>query len=918
MITFAEISRLGSRDYLQEILTSRYQSNTEALVSEINRSVNHLLHADLKEAEKYIAKLKPFFKHLPLKFRPRGLAMEARFEHWSGRSISALNKYQKAVNDLTKYHDFESAARTRQGLMDVLMYIGRHDDAIKTGKKALRYFRRSGNMALSAKIMTNIGNVYHRLDKNHLALGYYNKAREQFVETGGFPLALVDYNRANIYSNYNDIRKAEELYKSASKIYQDIGMVLGVGKAEYSLAYLYFLDNRYSTSLRAFEKVYEAFIDLGDIKSASVCRLDIAEIHIHLNQYSASLYYCEEALKMLKKCGLRYEQGKAHYFMAESYRKLGDLHKAEQSLKIADSLFKKEKNHLWKGMIQLCRSRIKTSDGKTKAALISADNAKKLFTLSGDERRKIDAQITIIRIYLNDSNAKSAFQRAHGLLHRDMISSQKRDLYEILGDYHLKYNRPDTALDYYKRGIDITEKMIVNLYPDEIRFFFAADKYPLYLNAVTCLLRLGRVDESFIQHSQALSVMNSRQLADKVIEKEIPREYLDNRSKLRVSLKKYNQMVTGTRHLISSTKDIQATERKLWSQERKIRVQLYGQENQHNESLCIDAGLNRKLKAGETLISFVAHQDSIGAFVVKKSKIDYIQLPVSAEKLHAAVRELHFLMEKDVYAPSITDGSEAINKYLKGISGWLINPIRELLSEKIIFLADGLFAQIPFAALPLIDGKLLSQKYDFRIIVNPKDLLQRKTSSQGKVTGRSAVFAPENKNLAMIELENQMISELFTGVNSYTGKTAVSENLKLELEKSKGFVHIASHASRSSENPLFSKIMLDDGPFFPFDLFGGGINARLVCLSGCQTAAPGIYFGNSFSLAKAFYQAGAQFVLASLWPVSDKVSLVFMTEFYKALKRNKNIYFAYSKAVSEVRAVNPNPAFWSPFILIGL
>ena len=169
----------------------------------------------------------------------------------------------------------------------------------------------------------------------------------------------------------------------------------------------------------------------------------------------------------------------------------------------------------------------------------------------------------------------------------------------------------------------------------------------------------------------------------------------------------------------------------------------------------------------------------------------------------------------------------------------------------------------------------------------------------------------------MVEVEASRIGKIFKKYRLYLGDKADGHNLVKELCRPSGFAHIAAHASRSSENPLFSRILLSDGPFFPFDLFKSGIKTDLVTLSGCQTAAPGLYYGNSFSLAKAFYQAGARYVLASLWPVSDRVSLIFMTEFYERLAQGTNVFEAYKGATREIIRIIDNPAYWSSFILLG-
>jgi CHAT domain-containing protein len=79
-----------------------------------------------------------------------------------------------------------------------------------------------------------------------------------------------------------------------------------------------------------------------------------------------------------------------------------------------------------------------------------------------------------------------------------------------------------------------------------------------------------------------------------------------------------------------------------------------------------------------------------------------------------------------------------------------------------------------------------------------------------------------------------------------------------------------------------------------------------------------VYYGNSFSLARAFQQAGARFVLASLWPVSDKAGLIFMEKFYQSLSVEHEVGAAYEAAVKGVSAISDNPALWSTFVLLGI
>jgi CHAT domain-containing protein len=70
-------------------------------------------------------------------------------------------------------------------------------------------------------------------------------------------------------------------------------------------------------------------------------------------------------------------------------------------------------------------------------------------------------------------------------------------------------------------------------------------------------------------------------------------------------------------------------------------------------------------------------------------------------------------------------------------------------------------------------------------------------------------------------------------------------------------------------------------------------------------------------LVRAFLVAGAARVLASLWPVDDAVTAVFMDHFYAALQRGLSPAQALGDAQTAVACRHPHPAFWAGFVLFG-
>jgi tetratricopeptide (TPR) repeat protein len=920
MISRSDIARLKTKAAVLDFIDRRCGGDPEKLVGEINSTLNQLLYADLKKAGRFLEQVRACARHFPKKMRFRFLAMEARYAHWTGKSHLAGRIYQRSIAGAVAARNHNAAARARMGLMDVLSYLGRHREALDEGQRALRYFLRRKDIR-AAGAMTNIGNIYHRLDQNTMALRYYDRAREAYAGTGDANLAIVDYNRANVFANFNQLDKAAELYRSAAEVYRRHDQSLAAAKAEYSLSYLYFLEGRYTEALSALEQILEVFRRLGDKKLAAVTQLDLAEINTYLNQYSSTLLIGRRILTDFRRYGSRYEQAKAAFFVAEAFLQLGDTSEAARYLRYAQRLFERENNLLWQGMVNLVWCRLKMATDRPAEALDVAVTARRLFSRSGDARRRTDAEIAIAEAYRRSGQGERFIRMSRDLLKQPLVGYQKYRLHDLIGRHYLDGNQYGRALSEFTKAIGIIELMLIHLYPDEIRFFFAVDKYPTYLAAAECLLKQGQPEQSFLQHSRALAVLNQRRLPESTLQHQVPPHLLETRAALRASLKKLNRISdTNTdQRGVSLTGGLRRTEHQLWAQERKIRSYLYPAGEAQGLPKAEAHAYSRLIAADETVINFVATGQSVGAFVVGSGATVYTTCPVTPGRLEETVRELHFLMEKAVYAPGKGDAPAIARRYLQRLHEWLLGPLAPAQqTRRLIFLVDGVFAQIPYPALVDGAGNWLKDRFDIRVIVNPDDLASDRTAHLRMDDKQCAVFAAGTAEMPMVETEGVRIAGIFPHVRRYAGDQATGSALKVELANADGFVHIAAHAARSSENPLFSQILLSDGPFFPFDLFGMGIKAQLVSLSGCQTAAPGIYYGNSFSLAKIFYQGGARFVLASLWPVSDKVSMVFMVEFYHALHEAADIAAAYAAAMRKVMTLNENPAFWAPFVLVGI
>jgi tetratricopeptide (TPR) repeat protein len=93
----------------------------------------------------------------------------------------------------------------------------------------------------------------------------------------------------------------------------------------------------------------------------------------------------------------------------------------------------------------------------------------------------------------------------------------------------------------------------------------------------------------------------------------------------------------------------------------------------------------------------------------------------------------------------------------------------------------------------------------------------------------------------------------------------------------------------------------------------------LVVLSACETGlGERSTAGEALGLRRSFHIAGAQRVLVSMWSVDDAATTELIRMFYENwLTLGEDPYQALRHAAKKVKAVNPDPHLWAPFVLYG-
>jgi tetratricopeptide (TPR) repeat protein len=164
-------------------------------------------------------------------------------------------------------------------------------------------------------------------------------------------------------------------------------------------------------------------------------------------------------------------------------------------------------------------------------------------------------------------------------------------------------------------------------------------------------------------------------------------------------------------------------------------------------------------------------------------------------------------------------------------------------------------------------------------------------------------------------------------VTLLVGDAATEAALADGLETAPRYLHVAAHAQTNYAEPDSSRLVLapgreGEGSLFLSEIYGWRLQGvRLVTLSACGTAEGRNTAGEGVeALSQAFLAGGAESVVASLWPVDDRATRVFMQRFYAALADGAAPAEALQRVKQEFRAAGTelsHPFYWAAFVVHG-
>ncbi|REJ86090.1 MAG: CHAT domain-containing protein [Acidobacteria bacterium] len=349
------------------------------------------------------------------------------------------------------------------------------------------------------------------------------------------------------------------------------------------------------------------------------------------------------------------------------------------------------------------------------------------------------------------------------------------------------------------------------------------------------------------------------------------------------------------------------------------------------------------LAPGEALVSFLLGAESSHVWVLRDGSVHHSRLGGRAE-IEALVRAAY----TDLVDPTAPRRAELAS--VEALARHLLRDLEGQLTglDALVIVPAGSLHYFPFEVLPTGGGELLGDLAAVSYVPSATTLVELRQSPTAAAQPallavgdaayeRGAPQAARGSVLGQLDQlgalphtrrEIRALRRVFgSRAAVLTGAEATERRFKALELGAYSVLHLATHGWLDPVSPARSGIVLatdpgssEDGILQPREILGLELAADLVTLSACRSGLGELVTGEGMvGMARAFFHAGTDSVVASLWNVDDRASAEFMRHFYTALADGAGKAEALQLARQQLRSRRgyEHPYYWAAWVLLG-
>jgi len=860
-------------------------------------------------------------------------------EHVDGRPRPAARNLARAAELFERADLPLEAGDVHRILIDVYLRAENDDSARRAAREANACYRRAGGADARRRgsLEMNLGNLHHRRDEHKEALSAYARARRHYA-TAKEPLrlAIIDYNRANVLTTIDRTREARGLYERARKVFASRRVDVFAAQTDFAMAYVDLLEGRLDPCLNRLLEVRRAMASRGDRYRVAHAELDSAEAYLRLNRPVEAESAARSADQFFRRAGQLSESASCAAMRAGAALQQGRPGQAVRLFTRGRDLQRRIANPVGAALLEIGQAQAELRTGRTEMAMATARRASRILKRAGLGSREARALAI---------GAEAAFEarrpalarrwagRARDLARRKRDSRVEISALMVLSRLERESGNSTASYRYLRSAERCVERLRRGITTEESRLAFALDKSEVYEALILNRLETGgkkAVREALVFAERG----KARALAERLTAGQLralggsnprSRMLLERLTGLeeRLALAESRLQETGSTPGLRGERMTRLDE--LTAERLRTLDRLSGSDA--SSAALVGAPPPdpersiRKLQANELVLEYTEAGGQFHLFAIDRDRVEAFPAVAPVRQVQETIERLRFQLSKGVLGEAHADRfgrfiAATIRGYFEQLHAALLGPVRERLGGKLLrIVPHGILHGLPFHALEH-DGAAL---IDHSVVCYSPSLATMALLSQRRRSGSAMplVLGVPDRKAPLIEHEIEAVRRHVHGATVYRGHAATREALRLS-EHRPALLHVACHGFYCEEGTWNSGLRLGDAWLSLSELYALRGTASLVVLSGCETGRGTVYSGDEWvGLVRAFLQAGARSVVASLWETHDQFTVTLMDNFYQALASGKTVAEALATAQRRARREDASPLRWAPFVVIG-
>jgi CHAT domain-containing protein/tetratricopeptide (TPR) repeat protein len=800
-----------------------------------------------------------------------------------GRSSDALEMYDSAVAAAERHDDAAGVARAAANIPLVKVELGRFTEARQDFDRALNANQVADDARTQANLLANIGMLEVRLGNPRRAITLLDSARRLYEDNDASGKANALGQLATAWMAVGELQRALGAVDSAIAIARSEGM---------------------QQELAANMEV------LADLQlQAGNSRLALSTLHA-ADSIDATIGLATERGTNLRRSGMILsELGETAPAISMAERALDQHRRANAA---SEGILDR---------VQLARSLSRTDSRRAQAQM---DSAEREAVATRNPAVIREAVFTAADLMVKRGDAAGALRKI------GRPSTSDRDDWRI-ADLRAaalqKLARYDEAKVESQHAVNLVERERASLGVGPLRSGYLANRTRPYSRLIAIQLALDDTAAAF----ETAASLPGRTLAERLSGMDSPGQRLAQIARNEKLLMQTEEL---ERQLVEARSDEASGERV-----RALEVEISRTRTAYESALATGARLPRGGMLGESRIKthdiqamlaphqamllYLSGEDRLDIFVVSHKRLSYASSAISSRGLSQKVRFARESLQR-------LERNHATMAALSELRRILISPVEHDLGSatQLIVVPHAAISALPFAALwDAGRGKFLIEEKT--ITYSPTAAALTISSAARSRDLKLSVFAPDPMSLPGSRVEAASVARSSRESKMYIGSRSTKAAVRDALVRG-DIVHIASHGSHNSQNPLFSQMTVasksragSDGMLAVYEIMTMPVRSPLVFLSGCETGLGGEGDGvfsvasDEGSLAQAFLFAGASSVVATLWPVRDSEAAAIATDFYKRVQAGRTPWDALGD--SQRAAISRgNHLTWAAYTISGV